>query len=541
MTRDEIQKVFKDIGFEGEVFDPNLVKSTFARTAQSEASKANARTILNASKEFGKTRQYLDDMVKAGKANPADWVNLQDVMERTGLKVQKEYVGKVIPKEVAQALLKMQEVTSSPESLAGFWKLYTGATQYMKGSLTQFFPAYHGRNAITNMFNNWLAGVQNPLSYITATRLQSAAAKSNKLAKKLGISFDDAAKQVQWPTVNGMKGNEFWKIADQHAILGESSARLAREEMAGRASDILNTQAKGLRGMASRHLKGVDKASSTAREIGSTIEDNARLAHFIEKNAAGFNFSDAAASTKKYLFDYSDLTQFEKKYMRDRGFFFYTWSRKNLPLQIETLIKQPAKQAVFSHLAGGTPRMQGEGVFDRNQEVLNIPLPFRDEEGKQWFISGTGLPIEEAFGSFAGAGTGMFNRASKVASRQLGKLNPFLRAPMEIAFKKNLYFGNDIRNPADWIQQQLPTSRFRSTIRRATGPDTTLQKVSRIGVGANIEMVDPVKQKAYKLKQIARDYLDQNKNAKIFKTYYPKDKNNIGPLMREALDIQKTK
>jgi hypothetical protein len=539
MTRDEIQQVFKDIGFEKDVFDPSFVRSIWARGTQSAKTTGAAKTFMSGASKFSKTRQWLDDAIQRGITKPDEWVDLQLVMNRSGLKVGgKEFVNRVIPKEVGEALLEMQRVMTSPDAMNEFWKVYTGATRYMKGAFTQFFPAYHGRNAISNVFLNWLGGVKNPLSYANAAALQKAASATRRLAKKAGISFEDAAKQVQWPTVNGIHGAQLWDIADQYGVVGRVSSTLDVAEFAGRPSDILKPHVGGAKGAVSRHLTGTDVVSQSARGVGTEVENNSRLAHFIEKMGQGYNYEDAAKSTKKFLFDYGNLAEWEKKYMRDRGIFFYSFARKNLPLQIETLIKQPGKQAVFSHLAGGTPRIQGEGKYqnDWENEQLNIPLPIRNKEGNQFTIRGTGLPIEEAFGPLSGSGTGAFNRISKVASRTLGRANPFIKAPMELAFKKNLYFGTDIRDPVDWAVQQTPVGRFRSTVRGITGPETPEQKALRYTTGLRYGAIDPEERKSRKLRQIARDYLEQNKKAKVYRRYYSKDETD--DLTRKALELQ---
>ena len=52
------------------------------------------------------------------------------------------------------------------------------------------------------------------------------------------------------------------------------------------------------------------------------------------------DFDQAAIHVKKHLFDYDNLSKFEKEFMR-RGIPFYTWTRKNLALQLQTLSTKP--------------------------------------------------------------------------------------------------------------------------------------------------------------------------------------------------------
>jgi hypothetical protein len=48
-------------------------------------------------------------------------------------------------------------------------------------------------------------------------------------------------------------------------------------------------------------------------------------------------------SVKKFLFDYTELTAAEHNVMK-RVFPFYSWSRKNIPLQLEMMVKRPGQQ-----------------------------------------------------------------------------------------------------------------------------------------------------------------------------------------------------
>ncbi|MBE9542060.1 MAG: hypothetical protein IMF01_07050 [Proteobacteria bacterium] len=158
---------------------------------------------------------------------------------------------------------------------------------------------------------------------------------------------------------------------------------------------------------APRGIMGIPKAafqtaSQAGRKIGSGIEDNARIAVMIDmikktglqkaslselsdlKKAKGElsaimksvkpglaeshpmvkkladkvrkleevtnrekEFSGIADHVKKYLFDYSEVTEFERKVM-GRALPFYKWLRKNTPRQVESLMTRPEK---FARLA----------------------------------------------------------------------------------------------------------------------------------------------------------------------------------------------
>ena len=78
------------------------------------------------------------------------------------------------------------------------------------------------------------------------------------------------------------------------------------------------------------------------RWFGSLVEDNAKLAHFINRVKKGDSFENAAQHTKRYMFDYGELTDRERNMMK-AVIPFYTWMRKNIPLQFQSVLEQPAR------------------------------------------------------------------------------------------------------------------------------------------------------------------------------------------------------
>jgi len=421
MTDDEALRYFQKLGYKGEqVFDVGMAGPTFSRAQMSTRSIGAADTISEALRKFSKP-----DMPMWRAKNYT--ASAEQLMLGAGMDPQKAamFKGRIIPNEIANALSSMHELATSEEALSAFWNGWTGFQRYMKGAFTMPWPAYHSRNMFSNFVLNWIEGVKNPQSYIDAFMYQT------KRGKALAL-----------PTGKVLQPDDVLRLADEWGILGRSIGMMAPEEIGKKTF-------KGAKGVLQRHIKGQGAIRKGGQKVGIAIEDNARLAHFIEKLKMGNSLQDAAASAKKVLFDYGDLSKFEKTYLRERGIFFYTFARKNFPLQVETLLKQPGKQALWSHVAGGSPEMQSEKRVPKwwREQIVTRPLkvPFiTPKEGEETRIAGLGVPIEEAFGSFAGPGNTMFESARRIAARQFGRLSPPITATAEFVTGKDIFFDKDI-------------------------------------------------------------------------------------------------
>jgi len=203
---------------------------------------------------------------------------------------------------------------------------------------------FHTKNSIGNMFNNHLAGIKS-YAYKEAFDMQKDIWQAKRAHPDLSVPDALAA--------NGVDADRIAKVelALENQVLDEGFFNTDLREQAELAIE-------GKRGSAARGGKAkrtADWALSksnpanpermwgvpTGRKVGEHIEDNARLSHFISKLDETGDAAQAAASVRKYLFDYGDLTPFERKVMK-RIHAFYTFTRKNTPLQFEELIRNPA-------------------------------------------------------------------------------------------------------------------------------------------------------------------------------------------------------
>jgi hypothetical protein len=199
---------------------------------------------------------------------------------------------------------------------------------------------------------------------------------------------------------------------------------------------------------------GVTRASSIFNRF---LENNAKDALALDVLLKGGSARDATRVVNKFLFDYGDLSpqeaQLFKKFVP-----FYTWVRKNLPLQLEQMVKQPVKylktinflhnaQLTADEMAGTKPgtSQTGKAPWLQNPVIAGyeIPLPgvgsvrtpFKDENGEQYLFKPR-LPVEDLFAGGASV------------TSLTTKFGPTVKAAIELGItKKDLFTGNDIFKP----------------------------------------------------------------------------------------------
>ena len=89
-------------------------------------------------------------------------------------------------------------------------------------------------------------------------------------------------------------------------------------------------------------FKWTDDILELPGDIGELVESTAKIALYFDRKSKGFTSRAAARDVRKFLFDYSDLSSAEREVFK-RVMPFYTWTRKNLPLQVSMLIQDPTK------------------------------------------------------------------------------------------------------------------------------------------------------------------------------------------------------
>ena len=269
-----------------------------------------------------------------------------------------------VPEEIGKTLNKF----TNPKDTNKFLKIYDKILSAQKIGLTSYYPAFHIRNFIGNVFNNWVGGVTNPKDYTDAGLIQAEQFKG-KIAGYSGAELKTASEDM------GVLGTGFYK-AD--------------------VATLLEQTAKG-KTLPGTIKSKIGKTINLPTILGSTIEDNAKLAHFISKIRSGSSLEEAARSTKKFLFDYSELTDFEKGVLK-RIMPFYTWTRKNIPLQLEQLVKQPGKYSALGDVINSLPKGSQEDIDSLPEyirESLFVKLSGEGDTAKYGYSAGSLIPLED--------------------------------------------------------------------------------------------------------------------------------------------------
>lgn len=239
--------------------------------------------------------------------------------------------------DIAPEISEYAKMTVAPEAVSSFAKTMDQWNRLWKSYATVPIitgTGFHTKNSIGNMFNNHLAGV-GAYAYGEAGQIQKDIWQAKRAHPDLSVPDALAA--------NGVDADRIAKVelALENQVLEEG---FFNTDLTGKAELAI----EGKRGKGQRIAAKFDPRNPeqmfgvpTGRKVGEHIEDNARLAHFISKLDETGDAAQAAASVRKYLFDYGDLTPFERKVMK-RVHAFYTFTRKNTPLQFEELVRNPA-------------------------------------------------------------------------------------------------------------------------------------------------------------------------------------------------------
>ena len=408
------------------------------KAARAALPKGKSKKALQAREAFEKS---LKDQKKAAKKAEEQLARsrgrmTKQALERKYTRVDTPNGAIYVPEEVATELRQVRDLIVNDADLRGLNDFFQSWTRTWGGWATSPLIdgiGFHSRNATGNMMLNAIKGIVNPATYARAGGIQRKMYRARTAMKRENLSFEDAMDRVKMSN----RQKAFARQARQYDIMGAGFFDdLALDSRQSRLWDVL----------------GENKFISTGRAMGSAIEHNARMAHYIHMIDEGLAPADAARSVRQSLFDYSDLTAVERRirYLSR----FYTFMRKNTGYQLWALTRYPGRVAQLeSRVESG---LDLEGVLglemagyagERGDTFLDpfglkgataqIDTPFSaaTETVRPLLLLGAELtgaedvPDEELFRSFMDLTSGGPRALADLAYEKITGVDPFTGAP----------------------------------------------------------------------------------------------------------------
>lgn len=306
----------------------------------------------------------------------------------------------------------------------GLVKLYDRFLRTWKVSQTAINPGFHGRNTINNAFQTWMgagAEVLKPSNQKEAMDIVNGKMGEVILSGGEILSYDE--------------------IRDVASSFGLYDSGYASDVLRGPLSKLK----KGKGNTIKESIKDYDLMDVMSK-YGNFIDNQSRTANFVHYLKQGMEPEQAVQQVEKFLFNYNDISDFERNVMR-RIVPFYTYMRKNLPLQIEQLSKQPDKyRKVMYALEGVGNMVDKEDRIDRsympNYTKNWIETPFKvdneDDREESIFIDPS-LPHQTLSKLDA-----LIN-PKQGKQEMLSMLSPAITLPYELKANKNVFFDEPIK------------------------------------------------------------------------------------------------
>jgi hypothetical protein len=316
-----------------------------------------------------------------------DLSKLTEAQARSMVGVTSRVPTYALPVEIAQDMNRGMQTFYPNNPL---YKMLRKTTNAWKMMATTIRLPFHLRNMYSNWWQAYLSGINPgklPKLLLESGSIQSGFTKQIKVGKEI-YSHD-----------------EFMKLAEEMGVMGKGWM----------GADIAKSEFRELESIITKGRLRHANPFKLGGNFGRFIENNSRVSVFLDQLRKGKSPKEASKSVRKYLFDYSELTDFEKRTMQ-MIFPFYTWSRKNIPLQLENLIAQPRKYQVYAKgmrvLSEHETRKEKKYRPAYFEEMLYVKSPFKTPRGKPeyWSID---LPPQE------------FNRMTSLR-HWISSLNPWM-------------------------------------------------------------------------------------------------------------------
>jgi hypothetical protein len=297
--------------------------------------------------------------------------------------------------------------------------------------------------------------------------------------------------------------------------------------------------------------------------VGGDIENRLRFAQYLGQTRKGISPLQAGREVLGTHFDYGALTPFERNVMK-RLVPFYTFTRKNLPLQVENMLTRPGRIAPQLRMAA-SGNVRDEFVPSHLAGGVAIPTGPESPEGNRQYISQLGLPVEEAFEKMKLDPLNPLGSIGGTIMSYAGGLNPAVKGPLEQLTGKQFFSGRDLadlRPPgpiagiSDYLDENhqypgvtslvsqalsnSPATRFLTTFDKIMDPrKAAWAKALNLTTGVRVSDVNVEKSRAIEARKQLEEILKRNPAISQYTRTYvkPEDKLKLSPQDIERLQV----
>ena len=515
----------------------DIGEATLDRLASTFRRQSRASALEDAIERFG-----LDGTTVEGKRVVQDVINKQtggmkwrpvgEALNGDIAKLKK-YKNRVLPEPIIKMLNEMEGVVKDPTIGNRFLAFYDKAMGHIKAAQTILQPGYFTRTSMGDLLQNFAAGVRNPMRYYDSRMILNEIRKNQAKDLIATVRDPDApletltrarpdSRSVHQVNIGGelFDSGKLYEMFIRHGSMsGEIITERLRgyeNRMAAQAGDdirdkALRAKTKGFGALNDLEAWAADKNISREttfrmahymdrldKEITARLQKQAERLHMGKGDLAAIRerlgpedvakLEDeagqyAASQVRKFNIDYGALTKFEKTAMR-RVMPFYSWFRRNLPLQVSMLASKPGFMTLYGK---GTEAIQNIlGTGDPENDWM-LPQWIRESFPVRWAqanvegnllnkitrvlagASGTEavfMPLLTGVTPFGdletalnpiqrGVETGSVMEGVKEAAQSgFNMTGPLIKAPAELSLGRSVFTGQEIGDWRGYFAQQ---------------------------------------------------------------------------------------
>lgn len=265
--------------------------------------------------------------------------------------------------------------------------------------------------------------------------------KQGYAAEKIGDAVSTIISQNPGATI---RNRQNW-FGLKPAILDPTTSLKQKLNPIGIGSSMYPTMEKlPNHGRHSLQMRRMDDTTFTPGAVGEElsllIENVNRISPFLSFIKQGFTADEAARKVQMIQFDYSNISDFERKYMKQLVP-FYTFTSKALKLTLGDLVTNPGGKQAWSIRLANRLQNPDEPMPEHIRRGIAIPLP-SGPTGEARYLSGFGLAWEDPIEltSF------LYGDTQATAAASFSKLRPEIQGAAELAFGKSAFFGRELED-----------------------------------------------------------------------------------------------